>query len=137
VKVFFMDKKNIIPGISPPMTRQYLMGFLLLHGLFFLGVGYIFAQMMPVFMIFHSGFGIFVYLVFLRTGFPKIFRSAAYGAVVSVVLGLIAGDFLLSNFFFLIDEPTFLHRVYAIIVVFYIYVYVALLRQVFNGSRSS
>lgn len=88
-----------VPGVFPPTTRRALMGFLLLHGLIFLGVGYILSYTFPLFTIIHSGFGIFIYSVFLRAGFPRVFRSAVLGAIFSIALGLFFGDWLISNFY--------------------------------------
>ena len=122
-------------GTDKPVSQKFLLGFLFVHGFLFLGVGYILSTFVPAFTIIHSGFGIFVYLIFLRQGFPKIYKTALIGAVVSVILGVIFGDFLISNFYPDSFETNVFHRIYSVIIVFYIYLYFDIARMMLFGRK--
>ncbi|MFH1509229.1 MAG: hypothetical protein ABIE68_03630 [bacterium] len=124
----YIDTKKITsPG--------FLLGFMFFHGILFLGVGYLFSWRIPNITIFHSGFGILIYLLFLKQHFPKIFRNAIYGAIISILIGLIFGDWLLDNFYFGMENVTFLHRIYSVIIVFYIYVYIDIFIKFWRRRR--
>ena len=115
-------------------SRKFLIPFLLIHGLIFLGGGYILSIAEPIITIFHSGLGIFVYIIFLASAFPKIIKDVVFGSVLSIALGLLFGDFLLSNFYPMLSKEslTIFHRIYSMIILFYIYIYIDVLRYFFK-----
>lgn len=119
--------------LTPDQFKLILIPFLFIHGLIFLGVGYFFSARTPEFMIIHSGLGIFVYLVFLSAAFPQTIKDAIISAVLSIATGLIFGDFLIDNFYPTLSKSsiTIFHRIYSIIVVFYIYIYLTLIKNWF------
>lgn len=80
----------------------------------------------------HALMGIIIYLVFWRSYFPNLFRDALIGAGVSVLMGLLFGDFLIDKFFWLYEETPkgLFPKIYSSLVVFYLYFYVALIKRV-------
>ena len=118
--------------------RRYIVPFLFVHALIFLGVGYIFSMDDPIFSTIHSGIGILVYLIFLILLFHNKIRDILIGAALSIAIGLIFGDFLLDNFYFMIPKAdlTIFHKIYSMMIVFYIYVYIDVIKlQVFSKQE--
>jgi len=126
-KIHYSSTKTL----SPEQFKIFLIPFLFIHGAIFLGVGYFFSATVPEFMIVHSGLGIFVYLVFLSAAFPQTMKDAIISGALSIATGLIFGDFLLDNFYPTLSKSsiTIFHRIYSIIVVFYIYIYLSLIQR--------
>ena len=71
---------------------------LLMIAIFFLGAGYFLSYGSALFAILWSVLLIGPCLSILRQAFPKIFYSALHGTIISIIVGLIFGDFLLDNF---------------------------------------
>lgn len=121
-------------------SPKILIPFLTLHGLLFLGIEYILFPTFPLFMLVHALLGIAIYLIFWRAGFPHLFRDVFIGAVISVVIGFLFGDFLLDKFFFLHEEAPqgFVPKMYSAVVVFYVYFYLILIRKfLFQNKKTA
>lgn len=100
--------------------------------IFFLGAGYFVSCGSAPFAILWSLLLIYPCLPILKQAFPKIFHSALYGVIVSIIIGKIFGDWLLDNFYpFNIDGFTISiwHRIFSIITVFYIYLCLAITKE--------
>ncbi len=106
--------------------------FLTLHGLLFLGIGYILFTSFELFALVHAFIGILIYLIFWSSYFPHLFRDVVIGAGISVLTGLIFGDILLDKFFWLYEKTPrgLIPRAYSSLVVFYLYFYIALVKRV-------
>ena len=126
-----MKSHNHILTPSDKGSPKFIFSFLLLHGLLFLGVEYIIFQSFPVFTLVHAVMGIGIYLIFWRASFPHLFRSVLVGTIVSVFIGVFFGDIILDNFFFLYKEAPhgLISQMYSVVVVFYIYFYIALVKR--------
>jgi len=116
---------------SEKASPKFIFVFLLLHGLLFIGVGYILFQSFPVFALVHAVIGIGIYLMFWWASFPRLFRDILIGAIVSILAGIFFGDIILDNFFFLYKEAPrgLIPQIYSTVVVFYIYFYIALVKR--------
>src|SRR3989338_325794 len=127
--------------VSREEFARFLVPFLFLHGFLFLGGGYLFSRQDPGFALMHSGIGILVYMVFFVATFPDKIGDAVKGALASIALGLVFGDYLLDHFYAGMPaaELTWLHRAYAVMVVFYLYTYLYFAREFAwassNGKR--
>ena len=112
------------------LSPKVIFPFLVLHSFLFLGIGYILFAVFPLFALVHAALGIFIYLMFWRASFPHVFRDVMIGSAISVVTGIVLGDFLLDKFFFLYDEAPrgIIPNIYAATVVFYMYFYMRMLR---------
>src|SRR3989338_8024958 len=93
--------------LSPKASPRFVFGFLLAHGLLFLGVEYIIFPSFPLFTLAHALIGIGIYLIFWRAYFPRLFWDVSFAAGVSVLFGVLFGDVILDNYFFMYPEaPT-------------------------------
>lgn len=125
-----MKSHNYILTPSDKGSPKFIFSFLLLHGLLFLGVEYIIFQSFPVFTLVHTIMGIGIYLIFWRASFPHLFRSVLVGTIVSVFIGVFFGDIILDNFFLYKEAPHgLISQMYSVVVVFYIYFYIALVKR--------
>lgn len=121
---------------SDKPSSKILFPFLAAHGFLFLGIGYIIFTTFPLFALVDAFLGIFVYLVFWRASFPRLFRDVLVGAALSVVLGIIFGDVLIDKFFFLYQQKPqgLIPKIYSATVVFYIYFYIRILQSKFKNN---
>lgn len=114
----------------------WLIGFLSLHGLLFIGGGYAVSFSNPWFSILHSGIGILVYMIFLAVAFQKHFLFAFLGAAITMLLGFFFGDFFLEYFYFGAAKNSLGHRIYASMVVFYLYLFFDLIFYTFFRKKA-
>lgn len=103
--------------------RFFVIGFLAVHGMGFLGAGYAVSYFDPRFSLLHSGIGLLSYLIILVVVFPGHFIKAFAGALATLLLGYYWGDFLIDIFYPSSLERTSAHQMYATMIAFYLYLY--------------
>lgn len=116
-------------------SPKILIPFLTLHGFLFLGISYILFTSFQVFALIHALIGIIIYLIFWRSSFPNLFRDLLIGSAVSVLTGVLFGDFLLDKFFFFYKETPrgIISKMYSSLIIFYVYFYTAFIKYYYRA----
>jgi len=136
--VYIMIFKTIFSRTKNGLySTNIIIPFFVVHAFFLLLPLYLYSFGHPSESFFASVFAIYVYSIFYFILFQKSFLSALVSAGVSVIMGLLFGSYILDHIYPHDILLNYWHRAYIILLVYYIYLFIDMVRHVFSASADS